>query len=276
MSKTKRPHFVPVAYLLAWADERRQVAVRRRGTRSPITPNVTNVAVEAGVYGDGEHAQLREHAFGDLEQVWAELREALTSEGGLVGRGDRERISVFMALQFVRTAEQGAQFRFLRDFDAFSPDRPVDREAMRAFLRQHHLRFDPSEAELEAAWSLAAYQLNDADPPSRDEELGVLHDIAIKQIAPRFENYSWAVEHCSRPMLMTSDRPVMAWRPPSRKDAYEGIGLDGAVEIRFPITPTHLLVMQRHGSQYGIRQVQSKRFQRVNSGIASQCQSQLI
>ena len=57
---TKRPHFVPVCYLRAWADAGDKVAARRRDATEAFTPNVINVAVDAGIYGRGDVAQARE------------------------------------------------------------------------------------------------------------------------------------------------------------------------------------------------------------------------
>jgi Protein of unknown function (DUF4238) len=64
---TKRPHFVPVCCLRPWADEDNKVAVRRRDAAEAFTPNVINVAVDAGIYGRVDAAQAREKGFGQLE-----------------------------------------------------------------------------------------------------------------------------------------------------------------------------------------------------------------
>ena len=65
---TKRPHFVPVCYLRAWADAGDKVAVRRRDTAEAFTPNVINVAVDAGIYGRGDTAQARESCLASLRK----------------------------------------------------------------------------------------------------------------------------------------------------------------------------------------------------------------
>ncbi|HEY4852618.1 MAG TPA: DUF4238 domain-containing protein, partial [Streptosporangiaceae bacterium] len=72
--KTKHPHYVPECYLLAWAEDGNQVAVRRRNSIKVPTPNVANVAVEAGIYGRDEAAQVREKIFGSFEERWPDLR----------------------------------------------------------------------------------------------------------------------------------------------------------------------------------------------------------
>ena len=77
---TKRPHFVSVCYLRAWTDGDNKVAVRRRGAAEAFTPNVINVAVDAGNYGRGDAAQAREKMLGQLEEIWPDLRAALIAQ----------------------------------------------------------------------------------------------------------------------------------------------------------------------------------------------------
>jgi hypothetical protein len=221
---TKRPHFVPATYLRAWANNEDQVAVRRRDTVKVYTPNVINVAVEAGVYGRGAVGQSREEMFGSLEETWSNLREALTSQGGGVDAEVRSQASLFAAIQLIRTRERIAQAEFMRSFAAFSARRPVTKDDIRAFLTERWLRFPPSDSEVEGAWTIAYVALRQGEPPSKDEVIAMLLNIAIRELAPRLARFHWTVEHCRKPMLFTSDRPVMCWRARSQRDKYEGIG----------------------------------------------------
>jgi Protein of unknown function (DUF4238) len=268
---TKRPHFVPATYLRAWADDDDQVAVRRRNNVKVYTPNVINVAVEAGVYGRGAVGQAREEIFCSLEGSWPNLREALTNQSGGVDTVVRNQVSLFAAIQLVRTRERLAQAEFLSSFAAFSARRPVAKDDIRVFLTERWLRYSPSDSEVEAAWSIAYVALRDGEPLSKDEVISMLLGIAIREIAPRLIRSRWTVEHCRKPMLFTSDRPVMYWRPRSPRDKYEGIGLENAEEIRMPLTPHDLLVFRPVGLDGGIEQVQPRRFERVNAAVASQC-----
>jgi hypothetical protein len=268
---TKRPHFVPACYLGAWADPAGQVVVRRRGAAKVFTPNIVNVAVDAGLYGRGATGQSREQLFGQLEQIWPALLEGLTARGGAVQGHDRRAVSLFAAIQLVRTREHVAQTEFLSSFAQFCSRRPVAREDIRAFLTERHLRFPPSDREVEGAWTIASFALDHEEPPGKDEVLARSLDLAVTQIGPRLERLRWSVEHCRKPLLFTSDRPVMCWRPRSPRDRHEGIGIDNAEEIRLPLTPYYLLVMRRLGFDEGVADVQPRRFERVNAGIASQC-----
>lgn len=268
---TKRPHFVPATYLRAWANDDDQVAVRRRNNVKVYTPNVINVAVEAGVYGRGALGQAREEMFCSLEESWPKLREALTNQSGGVDAEVRSQVSLFAAIQLIRTREHLAQAEFLSSFAAFSARRPVAKDDIRAFLTEHWLRFSPSDSEVEGAWSIAYVALRDGEPPSKDEVISMLLGIAIREIAPRLIKFHWTVEHCRKPMLFTSDRPVMYWRPRSPRDKYEGIGLETAEEIRMPLTPHDLLVIRPIGVDGGVEPMQPRRFERVNAAVASQC-----
>lgn len=275
-TKLPRAHYVPMVYLRAWTDSSAQVAIRRRGSSGVSTPNVVNVAVERGGYGGGQVGKAREDMFRQLEDTWPSLRQELVSDGGYVRQPSREKVALFVAVQFVRTREHAAQVRFLADFAAYSTQRPVARDAIRAFLAERHLRFEPTENEVEAAWTIAAVALNDREPPTIDDVLGIGLNVAIREIGPRLAGKRWSVEHCTKPILFTSDRPVMCWRPPSARDAIEGIGIDTADEIRLPLTPNDLLVMRSNGVDEAVRRVQPRRFQRVNTAVGSQCQEQVI
>lgn len=142
---------------------------------------------------------------------------------------------------------------------------------MRAFLQERHLKFTPSEREVEAAWTIAYVAFEQGGPLTKDAVMKMLFSIAIRELAPRLKRYSWTVEHCRKAMLFTSDRPVMYWRQRSARDRYEGVGIETADETRIPITPNDLLVVRRSGGGKASRNVQPKRFERVNASVASQC-----
>lgn len=269
-SVTKRPHFIPATYLRAWGDDD-EVAVRRRSAMRPYRANVTNVAVEAGLYGNGTVGRSREEMFGLLEASWFELRDALTTLGGNISTEMRSRVSLFAGIQLNRTRERLAQVEFLSSFAAFSSRRPVAKEDIRAFLTERWLKFPPSDSEVDGAWTMAAFAQSKGDPPSKDDIMAMLLNIAVSEIAPRLASYHWTVEYCRKPLLFTSDRPVMAWRPRSPRDNYEGVGIQNADEIRMPLTPHHLLVIRPTGIDGGIMRVQPRRFERINTAIGSSC-----
>jgi hypothetical protein len=92
-----------------------QLAVRRR-QRSAFLAFITNVAVEAHLYGSGAAATWRESKFNVLECAWPHLRRELTASGHLHGR-DRDQASVFMALLIARSREHIASSTFIAELN---------------------------------------------------------------------------------------------------------------------------------------------------------------
>jgi Protein of unknown function (DUF4238) len=182
---TKRPHFVPECYLRPWANDSDQVAVRRRAAPAVITPNVRNVAVEAGLYGRGEDGQAREAMFGALEGGWPEARSALLAAGGEIDGDLRALVALFAAVQLVRTREHLAQAQFIVDLAEFAPTRPVSRDDVRCFLAERHLRFPPDDCDVEGAWTIACVALNGGETPTGDSFFATPLGIAVEQLAPR-------------------------------------------------------------------------------------------
>jgi hypothetical protein len=142
--------------------------VRRRDKQHPYVTNILNVAVEGGLYGQGEAAVARERMFGRLEEAWPTLRDSLITTGEARGE-DRDALALFMALQFIRTSASIARRDFVSSVASFIDERPISRDTVRRFLTEKHLGFVPGEAELEGAWSLVSYVMDQGDPPNRDE-----------------------------------------------------------------------------------------------------------
>ena len=252
-SASLRSHFVPRVYLRAWADEAGRLAVRRRSETVAALRHVGIIGVDRGLYGTGPSAEARERMFGQIESAWLATRPALIDAGGLLPRGERDAAAVFIAMQMARTREKLIQIEFVSDFARFDAQRPVERESVRRYLRERHLRADPSDQEVEGAWTVLRALLNGGGaPPSKDEIMGNLMNAAVREVAPRLGAMRWTLERCRKPSLLTSDRPAMCWRPPSFRDAFEGIGIENAVEVRVPVAPRHLLVLRHAGLNTGI------------------------
>jgi hypothetical protein len=64
----------------------------------------------------------------------------------------------------------------------------------------------------------------------------------------------------------------MPWRPVSPRDSIEGVGYATADEVRMPLSPTAMLVMQRrHSVVSSPRRVALRRFHEYNEDIPRQC-----
>lgn len=63
----------------------------------------------------------------------------------------------------------------------------------------------------------------------------------------------------------------MLWRPETPSDAYQGFGLEGAHEIRFPVSPTaQLVLIPGHGTSP--EEVKLSRVIRCNQDLADSCE----
>lgn len=264
----KRHHFVPEVYLRAWSDAQDRVAVRRRSQDASFVTNIRNVGVEARLYGVGYESFWREKNFSLVEEEWPRIREELVSTGHLKA-SRREHASLFIALQIARTREHIAQASFVVEVAEYAKAIPPTREEVRDFLMSRYC-YQPGETELEAAWTLAHVQLTNEPSLSFDDVFSVSMDVAVTKLAPLIAGLHWRVERCSTPVLWTADRPVMPWRPPGPQDQYEGLGYAECEEIRMPLTPTAMLVLERRALR-SPREVAPSRFHEYNVDIALQC-----
>jgi Protein of unknown function (DUF4238) len=274
---TKRPHYVPKTYLGAWANSAGQVAYRRRDSSQAVVTNITNVAVAGGIYGDGELAENREEFFQQIEEEWAGLRRDLTTQGDL--RGERRSLlSVFAAIQFARTLKHCEQTNFLHNVAVTTDERPIPKSAVRQYLYDLD-GVEPDDAEVEAAWTFVNGGPGTLSPDemlsiSPNKMLGISMHVAVTQIAPRLEAMNWTVHAFGKPVLMSSDCPVHAWRRPTPEPHVGGIGIDNADEIRFPLSPSSLLVMTQ-GRQAASHE-SARKHRSINAEIFRQCHQFVI
>jgi hypothetical protein len=155
--------------------------------------------------------------FGQFETDWPRLRQKLIDAGTPL-------VSLFVGLQWSRTSESFERREFLAKIAAYSDERPLSRETVRRYLAERHLGFPPEDGEVEGAWTLANFVLGNGTVPTRDESVRMATEFAVKELAPRIFARSWTVETCRKPVLITSDRPVMLWRPKSFRDQFEASG----------------------------------------------------
>ena len=265
----KRHHFVPKAYSRAWADTNGRVAVRRRAADSVYVTAIDNLGVESGLHGSGPLAVHRESIFSYLEDKWPRYRQELTSSGSLHAR-DRRIASLFIALQIARTREHILCTTFVERLAEAKQERPLTREAVCDFLRVE-LGADPGTQEVEGAWTLASFLADKGGLRSFDEAFSMSIDVALKSLEPLINALHWRVETVNEPVLWMSDRPVMPYRPPSDADDLQGVGYADCDEIRFPLSPSAMLVMTRRVPREGLARVSLHRFHDYNEDIAAQC-----
>lgn len=265
----KRHHFVPKVYLKAWADQNNMVGLRRRqGTRHSLT-NIGNVALVKGFHGSGQEASDREAFFNEMEGRWPSLRAWLLI-GKLSSSTERREVARFLAYQRLRTREERTRAEFHETALKFLSERPITAEAMQIFLVEQWGLKDPSPAEVQGACDyleIFRYSLEEEGQNLKIDSISMPGhaDTYINII----DSYSWRVERMPSLSLFTSDSPVVYWRPRTPQDHIEGIGLDNAREIWFPIDPQHLLVLTKTSGKSGIWSVSKQRLQLINLEIAA-------
>ena len=272
MSHKRRAHFVPRTYLRAWADSDDLLAYRRRGDNARPA-SVKNVAVRAGLYGLGELGDACEKMYQGVEGEWPDLRRDLIAQGDL--QGDQRRLfALFAALQLVRTEKHAERANFTSNVAATTAERPVPKDAVRDYLRDLDGGAEPDESEVEAAWSLVCGELAMFGAPSTAALAhSVAVDVAVTQIAPRLETMTWTVHKFRGPVLISSDSPVHSWRRPAQGQGPQpwGVGIESADEVRFPLSPDALLVMNRGPRNGSTPQWNTRRLRDINAEIARRC-----
>jgi hypothetical protein len=141
------------------------VAVRRRDGARPFTTHTKNIGLEVGLHGQGSDAAVRETVFGQFEQDWPRLRAKLVG-GGALSNDERDLVSLFTAVQWARTRESILRREFVADIAAFTDERPLSQDAVRQYLAERHLGFPPEDAEVEGAWTIANYVIEQEHTPA--------------------------------------------------------------------------------------------------------------
>lgn len=265
----KRPHFVPRTYLRAWADSDDQVAYRRRGGNA-IPKSVKNVAVVGGIYGLGELGDACEMMYQDIEVEWPDLRRDLIAHGDL--QGDQRRLfAVFAALQLMRTEKHAEQMNFTSNVAATTAERPIPKDAVRDYLCDLDDGAEPDESEVEGAWAFVCGQLSMFGEPTGTLNHSVGVDVAVTAIAPRMETMNWTVHKFRGAPLISSDSPVHSWRRPTQDPEPRGVGIETADEVRFPLAPGALLIMNRGPRNGSTPQWSTRNPRSINAEIARKC-----
>ena len=91
-----------------------------------------------------------------------------------------------------------------------------------------------------------------------------------RRFAPRLETMNRTVHKFRRPALISSDAPVHFWRRPTEDPEPRGVGIETADEVRFPLSPSAFLVMDRGPSAEfyaAVEHAQGPRAQRCSDGL---------
>ncbi len=274
MSAPKRHHYVPQMYLERFAGPDGRLLVRRRDGKT-FTTKPRNVAVETGFYdvdvGNGSVSKEVEHMLSDLEGLTAHALRSIDQTGKAPAPGSEERdvLSAFLAMQHVRTPVQRQRILFWDRLAQYLDGRELSPDLVASFLRDVHLREEPSDAEVRSALTFAQGGGVPKQPPDKNESISLMLN-SLPKLAATIDRYVWTVEHERKGRLITSDAPLVLWRPPSHRDQFEGIGIETATEIRLPLDPTKQLVLSRTTRPPSVR-VSPRRADECNRVVMADC-----
>lgn len=269
-ARPKRQHFVPRAYLERFAAGGTVLVRRRDG--GVFEANPRNVAVEAGMYdlpapGGGRSTAVEVGlASIDGAAVLAFREVDATERPPAVGSETRSALSVFLALQMTRTPEQRERAAFPERVAEYAGGREVTRELVAEFLEKVHLRFRPSDREVEGALTFATVALQDRQAISHAATLALMF-AAVREAVPLINAMNWSLEADRKERLITSDSPVVVWRKPSLRDKFMGVGIMNADELRFPLDPGKQLVLSRKSRATSAR-ISGDRARSCNADVA--------
>ncbi len=275
--RAKRHHQVPRAYLNRFGDGE-IVRVRRRDGNSYET-GTTNVAVECGFYdvpdGQGGKSSEVEDRLAVVDGAAAEAMAAIDQHGRPPGEGSDERftLAVFLGLQITRTTRHREQVMFPERVAEWAAGRELTEELVAKFLAQEHLGFAPRPREAEGAFLYVSKALEDGGATSEFAISMMLR--VVEALVPRLLALNWSVEFDRKEQLVTSDTPVVVWRKPSPMDEFEGIGIDNAAELRFPLDPGKQLVLSKRPRK-PVVWVEPHRVRRCNADMADGCHRFLV
>lgn len=255
MSQPKRHHIVPAFYLRRFAVNDQVTAVDRSDFTRSFTTSVDNVPVESQFYSiasdDGWDPAVEAFLANDIEGPAKRAIERLV-EGrvALTLPGIRRRLSVFLAVQYVRgRASRKANIDFF-----LALTQKIAR-TMTAPMVQKYFNEQGEVCSLDEAQGIVEFARNTANysvglQPVGDRALppdSLLHlQNALPnadRLVPYFEQRSWRILEFDEPCLVTGDEPVTPIG--SFSGPGEPTGLAVAEDVIFPLDPRHLLVMVR-------------------------------
>lgn len=248
MSDPVKHHYVPQLYLRRFANERQQLQVTERAPpHKSYKSHVRDVASERLFYRleteSGPSLEL-EKALSQLESEFHTSITNLTTKAFPPSADDREVMSFFIALQWLRGRDQRDSFAKL--YDQFMKVVLVNtpRTTIRHVLEQQ-LGREPTEAEVEKGIhdlkTTSAYRVTPGNNTAVVQVLSMAPGLG--RVA---SSRTWQLLRFPSPCLLTSDSPVVTWTHPKNRGgpfSMEGFGM--CDEIRIPLDSQHVLIVAR-------------------------------
>ncbi|WP_371476352.1 DUF4238 domain-containing protein [Kitasatospora sp. NBC_00315] len=282
MSAPKLHHYVPQSYLARFG-QGVMVRVKRRCPPKAHLANVKNIAAETGFYTitdeNGAPSTVIEDELSRLEGQGIDVLRRIDETGmpPVIGTDDRELLCLYLAVQMARTPRKRTGPLFGRNVTAYASGREIDLALITEYLTRKHLGHPPRPAEAQGAWDYyhGMRAMNAGNDPTHDE--AVVDTLSSVEVCvPHFRARHWRLETSRKPIFLTSDAPLVLWRPETPSDAYRGFGLEGAHEIRFPVSPTAQLVLVPGRPGASTEEVKLNRVISCNQDLADSCEQVVV
>jgi hypothetical protein len=241
----KRHHFVPRCYLRGFSDHKKRVRMYARASKQHlVVTSVNNAAVESGFYTlveeSGEQSLAVEHVLGLIEGLAKTAIARMVSGQFPPTIEDRSNLSLFMALQVLRTPEERLAYEAMVDhsqkamFEGWTP------EYVRERMKEEGI--EPTDEAVAEVMDVVENPDNYRFVPHQNEHIKVMLKVAV-EAAPVIAARTWLLGQSTRASFITSDHPVVLWSEPSEETRFKGIGIETAEQVYFPLDRRHVLAL---------------------------------
>jgi len=276
----KRHHQVPMFYLGRFASGGKVLVRRRDGKHYETNP--LNVAVESGYYdvpdGTGGVSKEVEKGLAGVEGMADAALSQIDRTLRLPDPADpvNATLTLFIGLQMARTTEHRERVLFPQRVVVWLNGREATPGLVAEYLETQHLGFRPADGEVDGAYILVREAVTN-EPRTLTEEFAV--EMMLRsaiELSRRVLALNWTLELARQGEFITSDSPVVIWRKPSRRDEYQGIGIETAEELRLPLDPRKQLVLSRRRRSRSVMEVEPHRVSHSNEDMADACHRFII
>jgi hypothetical protein len=271
MNEPRQHHLLPRSYLRRFADTTGRVTVVRRDLKASFTTSIERAARERDFYTvETEHGPSTgvEGMLGRIEEPAAGATTRILDGHFPPSQDDRVAIALFIALQFTRGRDHRHAYEMMADALFKASMEEVTEAGVRDQLRAA-LGRDPTEDEVASAFELVTDPGSYRIAPHQNESIGAMLE-HLEVLAPYLLARTWQLVRFRRPVLLTSDCPVVLWTRPERTTALRGVGLATADNVRFPLDPRHALVLVKDTTvRDAIRDVNDEHSGELNLGTAA-------
>lgn len=239
----RRHHLVPKFYLRRFA-RNEQIRVRSRDLTKSFINSISDASVRTHYYSvelsDGTRSPQVEQALAKVEGAANKIILGM-DEGRLPTGEDKKTFSFFLALQMTRTQAQRnsldskgtAVIRRLMQIAPIDLATDVFREKHKRAPNTEELKESRDRIRKAADATTLSYTSN--------AHIETMIESA-KYLAPFLARRAWCLMDFDRPLLLTSDSPVLPYSPPSEL-GFWGVGVANARFVCYPLDPRCALFM---------------------------------